>query len=66
MLQSNIYPCLFIGDEFICIVYVDDLIFWAKDESDMHDLSMKLRGIGVDLEQEEDAARFMGVNLERD
>ena len=66
MLQYNIYPCLFIGDEFICIVYVDDLIFWAKDESDIHDLSMKLRGIGVDIEQEEDAARFMGVNLERD
>ena len=32
----------------------------------MHDLSMKLRDIGVDLEQEEDAAGFMGVNLERD
>ena len=32
----------------------------------MHDLAMKLRDIGVDLEQEEDAAGFMGVNLERD
>ena len=38
MLQSNLDPCLFIGDISIYIVYVDDLIFWAKDESDIHDL----------------------------
>ena len=31
MIQYNLDPCLFIGDKFICIVYVDDLIFWAKD-----------------------------------
>ena len=49
MLQSKINPCFFIGDKFICIVYVDDLIFWAKDESDIHYLEMKLRFIGVDL-----------------
>ena len=49
MLQSNPDTCLFIGVKVICIVYVDDLIFWAKDELDIHDLSMKLRDIGVDL-----------------
>ena len=27
---------------------------------------MKLRGVGVDLEQEDDAAGFLGVCLERD
>ena len=36
MIQSNLDPFLFIGDKVICIVYVDDLIFWAKDESDMN------------------------------
>ena len=66
MLQSNFYPWLFIGDKVIWRVFVDDLIFWAKDESDIHDLAMKLCGLGVDLEQEQDAARFLEVNLERD
>ena len=49
MLQSNIDPCLFIGVKVICIIYVDDLIFWAKDESDIHDLAMNIRDLGVDL-----------------
>ena len=63
MLQSNIDPCLFIGDKVICIFYVDDLIFCSKDESYMHNLETKLRDLGVDLEQGEDAAGFLGVNL---
>ena len=49
MLQYNLDPCLFIGDKVVCIVYVDELIFWSEDESDIHDLSRKLRGIGVCL-----------------
>ena len=49
MLQSNIYPCLFIGDKVVCIVYFDDLIFWANFESNIHDLAMKLCDLGVDL-----------------
>ena len=66
ILQYNLYPCLFIGDKVICIVYVDNLIFWEKYESDMHDLAMKLFDLGADLEEEEDASGFLGVNLERD
>ena len=47
--QNNLCPCLFVGDKAICIVYVDDSIFWKNDESDIHYLEMKLRDIGVDL-----------------
>jgi len=57
-------PAYSYGDKVICITYVDDLIFWAKDEQDIIDLAMKLRELGVDLEQEEDAAGFLGVTLE--
>ena len=49
MLQYNIDTCLFIGDKVIFIVYVYDLIFWAKDESDIYDQAIKLRDLGVDL-----------------
>ena len=38
VLQSTLYICLYIADKFICIVFVDNLIFWGKDESDIHDL----------------------------
>lgn len=45
---------------------MDDLIFWARNEQDIHELAIKLRSLGVDLEQEDDAAGFLGVRLERD
>lgn len=66
MPQSEFDPCLFVGEKVICICYVDDIIFWAKDEADIHNLAMQLRDVGVDLEQEDDAAGFLGVRMERD
>ncbi len=59
-------PCLFVGKKVICICYVDDLLFWAWDEKDIHKLAMALHEQGVDLEQEDDAAGFLGVCLEKD
>ena len=66
MKQSDFDPCLFIGESVMCIMYVDDLLFWSRDENDIHTLAMQLRDCGVDLEQEDDAAGFLGVTLERD
>ncbi|EJK66248.1 hypothetical protein THAOC_12847, partial [Thalassiosira oceanica] len=63
MKQSELDPCLFIGEKVICIVYVDDLLFWARDDSDINDLAFGLRDLGVDLEEEHDAAGFLGVSL---
>ena len=48
------------------IIYVDDTFFWSVDENNIHDLAMNLRSQGVDLEQEDDAAGFLGVTLVRD
>ena len=64
--QSKFDPCLFVGSKVICIVYVDDIIFWSKDTADIDSSAMQLRELGVDLEQEDDAAGFLGVTLERD
>ena len=66
MPQSEFDPCLFVGKKVTCIMYVDDLLFWARDENEIHKLAMQLREVGVDLEQEDDAAGFLGVRLERD
>ena len=66
MKQSEQDPCLFIGEKVICICYVDDFLFWSRDESDIADLAKQLRSKGVDLEQEDDSAGFLGVNMARD
>jgi hypothetical protein len=50
----------------ICISYVDDLIFWAHNEKDIHHIAMKLREVGVNLEQETDAAGLLGIRMEHD
>ena len=50
MKQSKLDPCLFVGKKVISICYVDDLLFWAKAKKSIHDLAMKLRIVGIDLE----------------
>ncbi|EJK59956.1 hypothetical protein THAOC_19768 [Thalassiosira oceanica] len=35
MPQSDLDPCIFVGEKVICICYVDDLLFWARDEVDI-------------------------------
>ena len=63
--QSKIDPCLFIGTNVIAIAYVDDLLFWSKNVDYIYDIGIKLRELGVQLEEEGDAAGFLGVDLKR-
>jgi hypothetical protein len=48
--QSKFDPCLFVGTKVICVVYVDDIIFWSKDTLEINSSAMYLREFGVDLE----------------
>ncbi len=64
--QSQFDACLFVGSKVICIVYIDNLIFWSKDTIEINNSAMQLHELGVDLEQEDDAAGFLGVMLEQD
>ncbi len=61
--QSRFDPCLFIGPDVMCIVYVDDLIFWNCDVANIDRVAMELCKLGVALEQEDDAAGFLGVKM---
>jgi len=58
---STLDPCLFVGDKVICICYVDDILFWAKDKAYINELSSNLPVQGLLLEQKDDAAGFLGV-----
>jgi hypothetical protein len=62
MKQSKFDPCLFIGPDVMCVVYVDDLIFWSCDVAKINRVAMELCKLGVALKQEDDAAGFLGVN----
>jgi hypothetical protein len=64
--QSRFDPCLFIGPDVMCVVYVDDLIFWSRNVANFNRVVMELCKLGVALEQEDDAAGILGVKMERD
>ena len=32
---SKVYPCLFMPKTMICVVYVDDCLFWERSQSDI-------------------------------
>ncbi len=64
--QSKFDPCLFIGPNVICVVYVNNLIFWSKEVPLINPFAMELCKFGVDLEQEDNAAGFLGVRLDPD
>ena len=61
MSQAKLDPCLFIGEEVICICCVCYLLFWSKDEAHINELAILIHYFGVDLEQEDDAASILGV-----
>ncbi len=64
--QSKFDPCLFIGPDVICVIYVDDLIFWSQDLANIDRVALELCKLGVALEQEDDPTGFLGVEFEHD
>ena len=45
------------------MAFVDDILFWSTDEAYINELGVKLREQGLLLEQEDDAAGFLGVTM---
>jgi hypothetical protein len=43
---------------------VHDLIFWSQYVPKINDVAMDLQKLGVDLEQEDNAAGLLGVTLD--
>jgi hypothetical protein len=64
--QSKFDPCLFIGLDVICVVYVDNLIFWSREIPWINWVTMALHELGVNLEREDNTTGFLGVTLDHD
>jgi hypothetical protein len=58
-------PCLFISDRVICLVYVDDTLFFSPKEEYINDVIEKLSQAELQLEVEDSVAGFLGVHIER-
>jgi hypothetical protein len=63
--QSEADPCLVVKDGIASITYVDDGIFVSKNEQLIDETIALLQQRGLDLDEEEDYAGYLGIKLKR-
>lgn len=64
--MEDLDPCLFVSDRVICLVYVDDTLFYSPKAEFIDEIIAKLKQNGMDLEVEGEVAGFLGVHINRD
>jgi Reverse transcriptase (RNA-dependent DNA polymerase) len=65
--NNNVDPCLFVSDKVICLIYVDDTLFFLPRKENIDQVIQKLKvDRQMDLEIESDVSGFLGVHVERD
>ena len=63
--QEKLYPCVFIGDNSIVLVYVDDCLIFSQDKDKINQLIDKLKNKDKwDLIDEGDVDKYLGVEIE--
>jgi Reverse transcriptase (RNA-dependent DNA polymerase) len=62
---TDVDPCLFISDKCICLVYVDDTLFYSPKEEYMQEAIDKLLNRGMEMTIEDSVAGFLGVHIDR-
>ena len=63
--NSDVDPCLFVTNKVICIVYVDDTLCFSPKEEYIKEVILGLRTCELELEVEDSATGFLGVNIDR-
>ena len=64
--QSKHDACLFYSEKVICLVYVDDTLFFSRDEEDIEEIINKLKSVStLEVTTEDDVAGFLGVLIDR-
>ncbi len=63
--QSESDACLFYTERVICLIYVDDTLFYAQNMNDINSIVEDLKKTNLELEVEDDVAGFLGVHIER-
>ncbi|MGH3055543.1 MAG: reverse transcriptase domain-containing protein, partial [Gaiellaceae bacterium] len=62
--QSSVDPCLFFHGKMICLIYVDDCLFFARKESDIHTMIKDLRN-EFDSVVEDDVSTYLGIKIRK-
>ena len=61
----NVYPCLFISDKVICLVYVDEKIFFSPEEKYIDEAIKRLLDAELELKVETLLTDFLAFILIR-
>jgi hypothetical protein len=59
--QSPNDPCLFYTTNVVCVVYVDDCLFFSPTKQGIQDIFVKMVACGLDFNEESNVAGFLGV-----
>ena len=63
----KVYPCLFMSNTVICMVYVDDCIFWARSQSEIDNVMKSSNEDGPSYNWEhskiESVSDFLGIDI---
>ena len=63
--MTEVDPCLFISPDVICLTYVDDCLLFARDPAKIQEVIVQFCAKGMELEEEDDVAGFLGVDMFR-
>ena len=66
MKPSAFDPCLFLSDNVIVLVYVDDLLVYGRTQADIDTFVDRIRQEEILLRKEDTAEGYLGVHIERD
>ena len=64
--NPNVDPCLFVSNKVICLVYVDDTLLFSPKAEWIDEAIQNLRNQEMELEEEDEVAGFLGVDIRRD
>lgn len=63
---SKFDPCLFMNDSLIVIIYVDDILIYARSEVEIDNLIERLKNDNIALHKEGTAEGYLGVDIQRE
>ena len=66
-LMSKVDPCMFMSKTVICVVYVDDCLFWARSKSEIDNVMNSFKEDGPSYNWEhskgESVSEFLGIDI---
>jgi hypothetical protein len=64
--QSQSNACLFYQDNVVCLVYVDDCLFFTPDSQCIDNILDELEHVKLNFNIDDDFAGFLGILIVRD